>query len=87
MNNDPDVILATVECIDKKISIDMELPANIPIKDLAEKILEILKNIYVGLFADWTKCCLINSNMILSNNETMLSAGIYDGGYIYVSKL
>ena len=87
MNNEPDMILATIECPNEKVSIDMELPANIPVGNMADKILEVLKNMYAGLFSSWTKCFLIYNNRILNNNETMLSAGIYDGGYIYVAKL
>lgn len=84
--NEPENILATVACVEKKIAIDMELPAKLYIKDLSLKILEVLKNIYAGLFSDWEKCCLIYNNRILNGNETLISAGIYDGGYIYVAR-
>ena len=84
--NEPENILATVECSEKKIAIDMELPAKLQIEDLKMKILEILRNIYAGLFTDWESCCLIYGNRILNDSETLLSAGIYDGGYIYVAR-
>ena len=84
--NDPENIIATVVCLDKKIAIDMELPAKLYIRDLSLKILEVLKKVYVGLFSDWEKCSLIYDNWSLSDNDTLITAGIYDGGYIYVAK-
>ena len=86
MANEPETIIATIEYTDEKISVDMELPSNIDVGKLTEKILEVLKNVYAGLFTNWEKCCLIYRNRILKDSETMLSAGIYEGSCLYVAK-
>ena len=85
MANEPETIIATIEYTAKKISVDLELPANLNVENLKMKILEVLKNLYAGLFTDWENCQLIHGNRILNGNETMISAGIFDGGRIYVA--
>ena len=86
MANEPETIIATIEYTTEKISIDMELPANLAVDKLTIKILEVLKNVYAELFSVWEKCRLIHNNRILNDSETMISAGIYDGGRIYVEQ-
>ena len=86
MANEPETIIATIEHTAEKISIDMELPANLSVEKLKMKILEVLINVYAGSFTAWGSCRLIHDNRILNDSETMISAGIYDGGRIYVEQ-
>ena len=85
MANEPETIIATVEYTPEKFSIDMELPANLNVENLKMKILEALKNEKAALFSTWENCQLIHDSRILNGSETMISAGIYDGGRIYVA--
>ncbi len=86
MANEPETIIATIEYTAEKISIDMELPANLVVEKLKMKILEVLINVYAGLFTAWENCRLIHDNRFLNDSETMISAGVYDGGRIYVEQ-
>lgn len=84
--NEPENILATIESLENKITLDLELPATLPVSELKIKILEVLKNFYAELFMNWEKFFLIYENKILSDNETLISSGIYDGSYVYIIK-
>ncbi len=53
MNNEPETVIVTVGYISAKISIDMELPVNLPVAKVKVQILEILKNVYAGIFSNW----------------------------------
>lgn len=86
MNNEPETIIVTIGCIREKISIDMELPVNLPVARIKLQILEILKNIYSGFFSTWTNCNIMYENRFLSDDETLTTAGVYDGSYLYIAK-
>jgi len=67
---------------------DMELPADIPIKELAPKLLMALKNIEGRLFmgVESIKIKPDDENHYLLDTETLISAGIWDGSIITVER-
>ena len=84
----PDTVIITIETADKKINVDMELPANIPIYELQFKLLEALKNSrdYKNIFSNWRECFIICENMILKDNDTLAGKGIFDGKFLKIIK-
>jgi uncharacterized ubiquitin-like protein YukD len=84
MNNKPEAVIVTIGCINENIFIDMELPVKLPVSKIKIKVLEVLKNVYKGIFSRWTNCNLIYENHFLSDEENLNTAGIYDGSYIYI---
>lgn len=86
MNNEPETVIVTVGYISAKISIDMELPVNLPVAKVKVQILEILKNVYAGIFSNWANCNIIYGNHFLSDDENLTTASVYDGSYLYIAK-
>ena len=86
MSSTPDTVIITISYIIKKISVDVELPAVLPVKVLRGKILDVMKSVYGGIFSQWSSCILISGNRVLHDDETLSDVGIYDGGYIYVDE-
>ena len=67
---------------------DMELPADIPVKELAPKLLMALKNIESRLFMgiERVKIKFDAENRYLADLETLVSAGVWDGSIITVER-
>ena len=84
MAHEPETVIATVVHTKSKILTDMELPTNVPIKKLKTKMLDVLKNIHEGIFMNWSECELVYSSHLLGNDETLSSAGIFEGAYLYI---
>ncbi len=82
MNYEPEKIIITVEHKNKKISLDMELPTKVPINILRSQILDILKNLYPDDFINYSSFRLACDNKILNVDETLITAGIYDGSIL-----
>lgn len=87
MSYEPEAVIITIEYPAEKISVDMELPAVVPVGRMKLKILDIMKSMYPGIFSDWNDCIFINGNNFLSDRVTLNNAGIYDGSSIYISKI
>jgi uncharacterized ubiquitin-like protein YukD len=79
-----DNVIVTVNAERQAFSLDMELPANIPIKELAPKLLETLKEIEPSKFRSVEKLSLIYNGVILSENETLESEAVWDGNILIV---
>ncbi len=87
MNNEPEAIIVTIVSTNDKISLDMELPASLPISKIKQQILEVLRNIYAGVFVGWNDCKLVYSNRFLDDGESLNSSGVCEGSYLYVVKI
>ena len=79
-----DNVIVTVNAENQNFSVDMELPANIPIKELAPMLLETLKEIEPGKFRSLEKLSLIHNGVILPDNTTFESEAVWDGKIIIV---
>jgi len=68
---------------------DMELPADIPVKELAPKLLMALKNVEGRLFmgVERIKIKYDAENCYLSDVETLASVGVWDGSIITVERV
>ena len=86
MAREPETVIITIGYYEKNIFIDMEIPADVPVNVLKNKILEILRNMYEGIFAGWNEYNIAFNNRFLQDDETLISAGAYEGSYLYVSK-
>lgn len=68
----------------KRTSIDMELPAFMPITDLTDKMLETLKVLYPAEFESVSDIQLIKQGEPLVEQSTLASMGVWDGAVLEV---
>lgn len=86
MNKEPETVIITIGYYEKNIFVDMEVMSDVPVRILKNKILEIIRNMYEGIFTEWTEYNIAFNNRFLQDDETLISAGAYDGSCLYVSK-
>ena len=81
-------VIVTVKIAGAQQQHDMELPADIPAKDLAPKLLMALKNIESRLFmgVESIKIKFDAENRYLFDIETLASVGVWDGSIITVER-
>ena len=79
-----DNVIVTVNAENQAFSVDMELPANIPVKELASRLLETLKEIEPAKFRSVEKLSLIYNGIILPENATLESEAVWDGNILIV---
>ena len=79
-----DNVIVTVCAENQAFSTDMELPAQFPVRDLAPKLLETLKEIAPGKFKSMEKATLIYDGKILSEDATLESETVWDGKTLFV---
>ncbi|NLN49156.1 MAG: hypothetical protein GX154_08785 [Clostridiales bacterium] len=79
-----DNVIVTVNAENQAFVVDMELPANIPVKELAPKLLETLKEIEPGKFRRLEKLSLICDGVILPDSSTLESEAVWDGKILIV---
>lgn len=79
-----DNVIVTVNAEKQAFSVDMELPAKIPVKELSPRLLETLKEIEPGKFRSLEKLLLIYNGVILPENATLESEAVWDGKIIIV---
>lgn len=79
-----DNVIVTVNAENQGFLIDMELPANIPVKELAQKLLETLKEIEPRKFRNLEKLSLIFNGVILPESSTLESEAVWDGKVLIV---
>ncbi len=82
--NEPELFLVTVIFGNGVFNVDMELPSQLPVKDLSRRVLEILKSLYEGEFSNWNSCGFEFNNKILSDDDTLLKVGAFDGSKIFM---
>ena len=82
-------VMVTVKIAGEKAAHDMELPAEITIKELSPKLLMALKNIESKLFlgVEATKIKLGTNNRYLKDDEVLVTAGVWDGSIITVERV
>ena len=79
-----DKVIVTVNAENQAFVVDMELPANIPVKELVPKLLETLKEIEPSKFRNLEKLSLIYNGVILSGSSTLESEAVWDGKILIV---
>ena len=79
-----DNVIVTVNAENQAFVVDMELPANIPVKELVPKLLETLKEIEPSKFRNLEKLSLIYNGVILSGSSTLESEAVWDGKILIV---
>ncbi|MBQ7155743.1 MAG: EsaB/YukD family protein [Synergistaceae bacterium] len=82
--NEPDTFIATVTNEERSFELDMELPSGMPVSELCQQILMILKDIHEEMFTNWNKCRLEYSSRILKDDDTLVKAGAFDGSRLVV---
>jgi len=82
-------VMVTVKVAGAGQQHDMELPADISVKELAPKLLMALKNIESRLFmgVERIKIKFDAENRYLSDIETLVSVGVWDGSIITVERV
>lgn len=80
--DEPELFIITISCPEENFETDMEIPSELPIVEIRSKILEILRSMYEGKFLKGFDCKLSYRNRFLKDEETLLSAGIFDGSKI-----
>lgn len=79
-----DKVIVTVKLDNGAFSIDMELPAQLFVKELAPKMLEALEQIDPRRFMGMDELTLINKGSILSESSTLYSEAVWDGSILIV---
>ncbi|MBQ3653503.1 MAG: EsaB/YukD family protein [Synergistaceae bacterium] len=82
--NEPELFLVTLELADGSHEVDMELPSEMPIGELAPRVLEVLKGRYEGELDGWEKCCFEHNSKVFAESDTLLSRGAFDGSRLLV---
>ena len=80
-----DRIIATV-VLSKQRSIDMELPAFMPISELSTKVLETICVLYPDKWDNADEIRLLFMGHPLRNDTTLASNGVWDGAYLEVER-
>lgn len=80
-----DYAIVTIMSEEKDFYMDMELPINLPIKELSINLLENLKIISPDKFADMDYISLLCDGVKLLDDMTFESEGIWDGSIIFIS--
>ena len=82
--NEPELFLVTLELADGSHEVDMELPSEMTIGELAPRVLDVLKGRYEGELDVWKMCCFEHNSKVLEENDTLLSRGVFDGSRLLV---
>ena len=79
-----DKVIVTVKTDNGAFSIDMELPAQLSVKELAPKMLDALEQIDPRKFLGMDELTLINKGSVLSESSTLDSEAVWDGSILIV---
>ena len=82
--NAPDTFIATITNEERTFEEDMELPSSMPVAELCQQLLMILKEIHEDMFTNWVKCYLEYNNRIIKDDDTLLKAGAFSGSWLVV---
>ena len=82
--NEPDLFLVTLEFADGTRELDMELPSEMPIGELAPRVLEVLKEYYKGELDNWKSCSFEYNSKLVDSPTTLLKLGAFDGSRLLV---
>lgn len=70
----------------EQCSIDMELPAFMPISELSVKLLETISVLYPDKWDNADEIKLLFMGRPLRNNTTLASNGVWDGAYLKIER-
>lgn len=76
--------IVTIRDISGQFERDMELPVDLPVSVLAEKLLKILKNIDYQTFSSFSALSLSCGGELLDREKTLNELEIWDGSTIVV---
>lgn len=79
-----DAVIVTVKAEKQEICVDMELPAQLAVKELAARLLESLKEIDRNKFRNIEKLSLFYDGTQLPDDATLASEAIWDGSILIV---
>lgn len=79
-----DHVIVTVRSKENKFDIDMELPAKLPVEDLAPKLLENLRAIAPEQFRGKESIQMKYRDAVLKPTETLESGKVFDGSIIEI---
>lgn len=82
--NVPETVLVTVASDSEYFEADMELPGELPVKELKAEVMNVLRNEFGGSFTAWKSCSLEYRNITLNDEDTLISAGVFDGSRLLV---
>jgi hypothetical protein len=80
----PDRFIVTVASGD--FEADLEIPSRLAFAEMKEKLLEILKILGGKEFRDWRACSLRYRGRLLADEETLASAGAFDGARLITER-
>ena len=81
----PDVFIVTVASEVGDFEADLEIPSGLPLAEMEEKLVGILKILDEEKFKDWRGCRLRYRGRVLQEAETLADAGAFDGSRLVVS--
>lgn len=81
-------VLVTVKIQGSAAEYDLELPAAVPVKELAALLLEALKSLNKQMFAQASNFRIMFNaeNRFLEEDETLMKAAVWDGSIITIMK-
>lgn len=82
-----DSVLVTVVLQEEGKELDMELPAFMPVRRLRGKLLEALRVLFPEYYQAVAEVTVSWKGRILSEEETLASAGIWDGSRLTAAPL
>ena len=82
----PDTFIVTLVNTTGDFDMDVELPAELSVGEMCDKLINVLKSIDGEKFSGWKCCRLRYKNRFLSDTETLSMAGAFDGSRIVVEE-
>lgn len=78
-------VIVTLRLHPREVSLDMELPAFLPMEELTGKVLETLWNTNIMRYDDGDTLQISADGRKLGNADTLASQGIWDGSVLDAS--
>lgn len=82
----PEAVIVTVSDESGSFVSDFALPSLLSIGEMRVKLMEILKMLDSEIFYGWSGCRLRCGNRVMPDVDTLIDAGVFDGGRIVVMK-
>ena len=83
----PENFIVTVSNHQGTLEIDLQIPARLKVAEFSDKLLQILKILDEQEFRRWARVQLNFNGRALRGNETLASAGVFDGSRITVAEM
>lgn len=82
-----DHVIVSIRLVDGSYEADVELPSKMPMKKLIPELRAFLTKLAPSVFHDNQDIELYNNGVLLAENETLISRGIWDGGIIDIKEM